>query len=115
MPTTRLPGELPVMLMPLLVLAGRLRGQISNADVDSLRRQAIEEMRTFEERARRAEVPPEDVLAARYALCTVLDEAVTNTPWGVEGNWSALSLLVTVATAAASLVIMRLVYRRVEF
>jgi len=87
--------------VPLLVLAGRLRGQIANADVESLRRQAIEQMRKFEERSRRAEVPAEDVLAARYALCTVLDEAVLNTPWGAEGNWSAQSLLVTFHREAA--------------
>jgi type VI secretion system protein ImpK len=85
----------------LLVLAGRLRGQIANADIESLRRQAIQEMRAFEERARQAEVPPEDVLAARYALCTVLDEAVLNTPWGAEGNWSNQSLLVTFHREAA--------------
>lgn len=87
--------------VPLLVLAGRLRGQIANADIESLRRQAIQEMRAFEERARQAEVPPEDVLAARYALCTVLDEAVLNTPWGAEGNWSNQSLLVTFHREAA--------------
>ena len=51
--------------VPLLVLAGRLRGQIANADIESLRRQAIQEMRSFEDRARQADVPPEDVLAAR--------------------------------------------------
>jgi type VI secretion system protein ImpK len=81
--------------VPLLVLAGRLRGQIAQADVESLRRQAIQEIRTFEERARRADVPAEDILAARYALCTVLDEAVLNTPWGAQSNWAAQSLLVT--------------------
>ena len=80
--------------VPLLVLAGRLRGQISNADVESLRRQTIQEIRTFEERVRRAEVPPEDVLAARYALCTAIDEAVLNTPWGAQSDWSSQSLLV---------------------
>jgi len=80
---------------PLLVLAGRLRGQIAQADIESLRRQAIQEIRTFEERARRADVPAEDVLAARYALCTVLDEAVLNTPWGAQSNWAGQSLLVT--------------------
>jgi type VI secretion system protein ImpK len=85
----------------LLVLAGRLRGQISNADVESLRRQAVQEMRSFEDRARQADVPPEDVLAARYALCTVLDEAVLNTPWGADGNWSNQSLLVTFHREAA--------------
>jgi type VI secretion system protein ImpK len=81
--------------VPLLVLAGRLRGQIANADVDSLRRQAVSGIRAFEERARASNVPAEDVLAARYAMCTVLDEAVLGTPWGTQSDWSNQSLLVT--------------------
>jgi type VI secretion system protein ImpK len=81
--------------VPLLLLAGRLRGQIAPADVEGLRRQAIQEIGAFEERARRAEIPAEDVLAARYALCTVVDEAVLNTPWGAQGGWASQSLLVT--------------------
>ena len=87
--------------VPLLVLAGRLRGQIANADVDSLRRQAISGIRSFEERARTSSVPAEDVLAARYAMCTVLDEAVLNTPWGAQSDWSNQSLLVTFHREAA--------------
>jgi type VI secretion system protein ImpK len=91
------PGSNPLveLAVPLLVLAGRLRGQIANADVESLRRQCVQEVRAFEERARQAGVPAEDVLAARYALCTVLDEAVLNTPWGAQSGWSNQSLLVT--------------------
>jgi len=81
--------------VPLLVLAGRLRGQIANADVENLRRQGVQEVRAFEDRARRAGVPAEDVLAARYALCTVIDEAVLNTPWGAQSGWASQSLLVT--------------------
>jgi type VI secretion system protein ImpK len=80
---------------PLLILAGRLRDQIRNAQVESLYSQSVQEMRSFEERARRAAVPEEDVLAARYALCSVIDEAVLNTPWGAESGWAARSLLVT--------------------
>ncbi|HEX5462148.1 MAG TPA: type IVB secretion system protein IcmH/DotU [Steroidobacteraceae bacterium] len=80
---------------PLLVLAGRLRGQIANADVESLRRQCMQEIRDFEGRCRSAGVPDADVLAARYALCTVLDEAVLNTPWGAQSGWAGQSLLVT--------------------
>ena len=80
---------------PLLVLAGRLRGQVSQADVDALRRQSSQEVRAFEDRARSANVPPEDILAARYALCTAVDEAVMNTPWGSQSGWSGQSLLVT--------------------
>jgi type VI secretion system protein ImpK len=80
---------------PLLVLAGRLRGQASQADIDALRRQTTQEIRAFEDRARAAGVAPEDILAARYALCTVIDEAVMNTPWGAQSGWSSQSLLVT--------------------
>lgn len=80
---------------PLLIIAGRLRDQIRNAQADNLYRQTVQEMRSFEERARRAAVPDEDVLAARYTLCTVIDEAVLNTPWGAESGWAARSLLVT--------------------
>src|SRR5690349_21702876 len=42
--------------VPLLVLAGRLRGQIANADVESVRRQCMQEVRAFEERVRQANV-----------------------------------------------------------
>jgi type VI secretion system protein ImpK len=81
--------------VPLLILAARLRGQISSADLESLRRQCIEEMRAFETRLRVANLPAEDVLAARYALCTAVDEAVMNTPWGAQSSWARQSLLVT--------------------
>ncbi|MDE2263344.1 MAG: type IVB secretion system protein IcmH/DotU [Gammaproteobacteria bacterium] len=90
-------GRNPILqaAVPLLVLAGRLRGQIANADVENLRRQCVQEVRDFEDRCRRAGVPDADVLAARYALCTVLDEAVLNTPWGAQSGWAGQSLLVT--------------------
>jgi type VI secretion system protein ImpK len=81
--------------IPLLVLAGRLRGQVAQADVEALRRQTIQEVRSFEDRARQAGVPAEDTMAARYALCTAIDEAVLNTPWGSQSGWSSQSLLVT--------------------
>jgi type VI secretion system protein ImpK len=87
--------------VPLLVLAGRLRGQIANADVESLSRQCIQEVRAFEERAKQAGVAGEDTLAARYVLCTVVDEAVLNTPWGAQSAWARQSLLVTFHREAA--------------
>jgi len=87
--------------VPLLLLAGRLRAQLAPADGAGLRAQALQEIRAFEERARRAEVPAEDILAARYALCTVVDEAVLNTPWGAQSGWAAQSLLVTLHREAS--------------
>lgn len=79
----------------LLTLLTRLREAPSHPDPDSLRSQVIEEVKAFETRARGAGVRPEAVAAARYVLCTALDEAVLNTPWGSRSNWHQQSLLIT--------------------
>ena len=79
---------------PVLVLAGQARGTLSVPDVAGLRRHALDAIRRFEERARAASIPNEIVLAARYALCAALDEAVLSTPWGAQSEWAQQTLLV---------------------
>jgi type VI secretion system protein ImpK len=80
---------------PILILAGRMRGTLQGTDAGALRRQALDELRNFEERARAGGVAHEVVLAARYALCAVLDEAVLSTPWGAQSEWAQQTLLVS--------------------
>ena len=79
---------------PLLLLAGQVRGSTSPMDVAGLRRYSVDEIRIFEETARASEVKNEIVLAARYALCASLDEAVLSTPWGAQSEWAQHPLLV---------------------
>src|SRR5687768_3336548 len=79
---------------PLLLLAGQLRSTLAVPDVPGLRRHALEEIRRFEERGRSAGIANEVVLAARYALCAGLDEAVLSTPWGAQSEWAQQTLLV---------------------
>ena len=83
------------LAVPLLVLSSRFRGQIANADAQSVRAQCIQELRTFDERARKAGVSADEVIAARYAICAALDEAVLATPWGAQSSWPQESLLLT--------------------
>jgi type VI secretion system protein ImpK len=85
---------------PLLMMAGRLRGTLQG-DAASLRRQALEEVRRFEEQARALGVANEVALAARYALCAMLDEAVLSTPWGSHSEWTRQSLLVLIHREAS--------------
>jgi type VI secretion system protein ImpK len=80
---------------PLLLLAGQLRHTPSMTDVAGLRRHVLDEIRRFEERARSAGMTNEVVLAARYALCAALDEAVLSTPWGAHSEWAQQALLVS--------------------
>jgi type VI secretion system protein ImpK len=79
---------------PLLSLASRFSVAVPQASVATLRQQAVQEIRAFEERLRAGGVAREDELVARYVLCTFVDSAVLNTPWGAQGDWAAQSLLV---------------------
>ncbi|MEX5586918.1 DotU family type VI secretion system protein [Pseudomonas urmiensis] len=85
---------------PLLALLTRLRNTIAHPAPASLRAQLLAYLRQFEERAEAAGVARNEVLLARYALCTALDEAVLSTPWGSSSDWSKQSLLITVHNEA---------------
>jgi type VI secretion system protein ImpK len=79
---------------PLLDVIPQLRTTMQHADADALRDHLIQSIREFETRARAAGVTPENTIAARYVLCTVLDETAASTPWGGSGLWAKNSLLV---------------------
>jgi type VI secretion system protein ImpK len=91
------PGLNPLLqaASPLLILMGRLRTTLIPTDIGTLRRQTLDQIREFEERARAGGIAPETVLAARYALCAAVDEAVLSTPWGSQGEWREQTLLIT--------------------
>ncbi|KAF1067061.1 MAG: Motility protein B [Pseudomonas citronellolis] len=84
----------------LLSLLTRLRSTLAHPAPASLRAQLLGYLRQFEQRAEAAGVPRNDVLLARYALCTALDEAVLSTPWGSASEWGKQSLLITVHNEA---------------
>ncbi|MFT5719174.1 MAG: type VI secretion system protein ImpK [Oleiphilaceae bacterium] len=79
----------------LIALVGELRHTIQHADPSKLRNSIIDQMREFETHAKQEGQASEVVLSARYVLCTALDEAVLNTPWGPESGWAQHSLLST--------------------
>ncbi len=78
----------------LLSLVGSLRNVRQAPNITGLRNSMTQAMGQFESAAQRAGVPNGHVIAGRYILCTALDEAVANTPWGVQARWSQQSLLV---------------------
>ncbi|MEF3073890.1 type IVB secretion system protein IcmH/DotU [Methylobacter sp. Wu1] len=90
-------GDNPLVgsAMALLSLVVQLRNSVSHADVPGLRNKLISEVKTFEAKSLQAGCPPEHVQAARYALCSLLDEAILNTPWGCNSIWTTQNLLVT--------------------
>ena len=79
---------------PLLDLVTPLRQMVSHPDVEALRLQLVVAVKAFEAAAKQARVEHESIAAARYALCTLLDETISSTPWGGGGVWASRSLLV---------------------
>jgi len=79
----------------LLAVFCTTRVSVSHPNVGGVHQQLIGEIKTFENKAREAGIKPEIVLASRYILCTILDEAVLTTPWGVESGWTQRTLLST--------------------
>jgi type VI secretion system protein ImpK len=87
-------------LNPLLALANRLllavpqlRATRQVDNVDALRNALAQGIRDFAAQAAAQGIAPERVTAARYVLCTMLDEAAAATPWGGGGVWARHSLL----------------------
>jgi len=77
----------------LLALVSKLRMTMQHANVPDLHKRLTEEIKTFERVTRSAGISGDSVLAARYLLCSVMDEVVLNTPWGASSGWSQRTLL----------------------
>ena len=80
---------------PLLILGATVGSMVYQADVEGLRRKAVESVQAFEMQARAAGIDPNDVTVARYIVCTFLDSAIFQTPWGGQNVWGSRSLLLT--------------------
>lgn len=79
---------------PLLMAATRLRSTVQHPNPAALRSALADTVRRFEQNARAAGVPSDQVVAARYVLCTFVDQCASSTPWGSSGAWANQSLLV---------------------
>src|SRR5215472_1039013 len=78
---------------PLLNIIPQLRASMEHPNPSALRERLARGIREFEDRARDAGAPTQKIIAARYALCTLIDENAANTPWGASGAWAQHGLL----------------------
>ncbi len=78
----------------LLVMGPEIRSLASHPDPAGLKEQLTVNVRQFEQRMHTANVPREHIIAARYTICSFLDECAASTPWGSAGTWARDTLLV---------------------
>ncbi len=77
----------------LIAVFTKTRSTARHSDVAGLHQRLIAEIKSFESRLRDLNLKQEQLLSARYLMCSVLDEAVLNTPWGSESAWAQRTLL----------------------
>lgn len=89
-----------VSLNPLVAAASELLSEVvrlkhskSAEDLRGLNMRLSSGLKQFDARAQQDGVQSSQVMAARYVLSTVVDEAVVSTSWGSESEWSQMSLL----------------------
>ncbi len=77
----------------LFMLVAQLRSISDQPDVNQLRSYISSLLKKFDGKLKSLGVTAQTITAARYSLCTLIDETVLNTPWGSSSNWSQQSLL----------------------
>jgi len=79
----------------LFSLMGKLKQLKSYRHLGALHNELIQEINTFQTAAKAHGYSSEYIVFSRYALCTSLDDIISNTPWGAKGQWQEHSLLNT--------------------
>jgi len=77
----------------LFSIIGKLKQLKSYRNLQKLHQELIAEINTFQESIKALGYTPEYGLVSRYALCATLDDIISNTPWGGQGQWESYNLL----------------------
>ncbi len=78
---------------PLLGFSLRIRSMTECNNIADIYKQVQEEIKSIEMELVQADIEHAQVMAYRYVLCAVLDEAVMGTEWGANSSWAKHSLL----------------------
>jgi len=77
----------------LLILVGHVSNTLEAHDTNALKQKVSTELNDFSRKAKSLGFGEGVIHDATYILCTAIDEAVLNTPWGEQSGWSQNSLL----------------------
>ncbi|MFK7913443.1 MAG: type IVB secretion system protein IcmH/DotU [Pseudomonadales bacterium] len=77
----------------LLAMVGQLRRTVSYEDIASLFELLRKEVKQFEAQVAKQPNGAQSATIASYVVCGFVDEAILNTPWGVQSDWANKTLL----------------------
>lgn len=77
----------------LFSVIGKLKHIKSYRQLNKLQNELIQEINTFQETIKGLGYNSEYTIVCRYVLCATLDEIISHTAWGNQGQWENYSLL----------------------
>lgn len=77
----------------LFSIMGKLKHIKAYRQLTKLQKELIQEINNFQDAAKSHGYSSEYILVSRYALCASLDDIISNTPWGAQGQWDSHTLL----------------------
>ena len=78
---------------PLLALVVRIASLRSHDQLEDMHKRILHELESIELELHRKGYDRVTIMAHRYCLCSAIDEAIMNSPWGQDSSWSERSLL----------------------
>lgn len=81
--------------MPQVIFSvlGKLKHAKSYRQLSKLQTELVQEVNLFQEAAKHHGYNSEYIVVCRYVLCAVIDDIISNTAWGAQGQWDSYSLL----------------------
>ena len=86
-------NKLLELAMPLLGLSVRIRNMGAFENIDELHSRLTNEIANFQAEATALGYDDATTLAARYCLCSMVDESVLSQPWGADSIWPERPML----------------------
>lgn len=77
----------------LFSIVGELKHTSAYRQLNQLQKDLIQEINHFQDMISHHGYNAEYIVICRYILCATLDDVISNTPWGGQGQWDSYNLL----------------------
>lgn len=77
----------------LFSMMGKLKQIKSYRHLGNLQKELVQEINAFQDTIKSQNYSSEYLLVSRYAICATLDDIISSTTWGAQGQWDSYSLL----------------------
>ncbi len=85
----------------LFTAIGKLKQIKSCKQWVKLQNELVQTVLLFQETITKLGYQPEYIVVCRYLMCATIDDIISNTPWGSQGQWEPYALLTTLNQDAA--------------